>query len=53
MAKKLNDFLKYKDMARWYFDGLVVINALPKNAIVRELNKNKVRVIYERRRRKG
>ena len=46
-------YFKFKDMSRWYFESLVRINALPKDVIVRELNKNKVRVIYERRRRKG
>lgn len=53
MAKKYNEFLKYRDVSRWYFEGLVKINALPKNIIIRELSPKKVRIFYERRRRKG
>lgn len=53
MAKKLSNGEYYKDMARYYFEGLVALNALPKNVIVKELSEKKVRVFYERRRRKG
>lgn len=53
MAKRYNDFLKYRDVSRWYFERLVRVNALPNNVIVRELSPKKVRIFYERRRRKG
>ncbi len=53
MAKRLSEFMVYKDMARWHFERLVAIHAIPKDAIVKELNKKKVRVFYERRRRKS
>ncbi len=53
MAKKYNEFLKYRDISRWYFEVLVKTNALPKSVIVRELSPKKVRIFYERGRRKG